>query len=181
MSSLILDIETLSRRPDAIVTEIAAIAVKPASEALIQSGATEIDSLLIHPCIASQLAAGRHFEADTIAFHDKNGSIPESFTGTSPHIACMTLGMFISKHKPRSVWIWGKDFDRPILENLFTQQRLPLPWEYWRTICARDAWKLAFGDEKKPAKRNHEALDDCRATLKDLATALSHLDRLHYL
>jgi hypothetical protein len=178
MPSIILDIETLSRRPNAIVTEIAAIAVNSVSEALIESGVVEIDSLLIEPCIATQLADGRHFEKDTITFHDKNHTLPGSFTGTSPLVSCMTLGMFISRHKPKTVWIWGKDFDRPILEDLFAQHRLPLPWEYWRTACARDAWKLAFGDGQKPAKRNHKAIDDCRATLRDLTTALSELKRL---
>jgi hypothetical protein len=182
MTSLILDIETLSRHPNAIVTEIAAIAIKAASSSdLTESGAVEFDSILIQPCIATQLGDGRHFEAETLAFHDKNHTLPESFTGTSPLVSCMTLGMFISKHQPRTVWIWGKDFDRPILENLYQQHRLPLPWQYWQTACARDAWKIAFGDENKPPKRNHKAIDDCRATLRDLATALKHLDRLNRL
>lgn len=173
MTSLILDIETLSRRPNAIVTQIAALSI-----AKSETGYIEHDSILIEPCIATQLGDGRLFEKDTLNFHAKNNTLPESFTGTSPLVSCMSLGMFISKHQPRTVWIWGKDFDRPILENLFAQHRLPLPWEYWRTACARDAWKLAYGDEHKPAKRNHKAIDDCRDTARDLYAALKELNRL---
>lgn len=180
MTSLILDIETLSRRPDAIVSEIAALAIQPVSRSLVKEGAVETDSLVLHLSIASQLVS-RHFEEETLAFHAKNRSMPESFTGTEPLTACMTLGMFIAKHQPRTVWIWGKDFDRPVLESLYAQHNLPLPWQYWQTACARDVWKLAFGDENKPPKRNHKAIDDCRATLRDLTTALKNLDRLNRL
>ena len=175
-TSLILAIEPLSRKPNAIVTEIAALSI-----AKSDSGYVENDSLLLHLNIAQQLADYRDFEAETLQFHAKNRSLPLAFTGTEPLTACMTLGMFIEKHQPRTVWIWGKDFDRPILEDLFAQHRLPLPWEYWRTACARDAWKLAYGDEHKPAKRNHKAIDDCRDTARDLYAALSELKRIERL
>ena len=172
MTSLIIDIETLSRQPNAIITEIGAILV-----ARTDAGLVEYDSLLVQPCIATQLAAGRHFEPETIAFHRANRTLPASFTGAPLLDSAIALSSFVQKHKPRTIWIWGKDFDRPILESFASSQSLPLAWEYWRTACARDAWKLAFG-EAKPAKRPHQALEDCRATARDLHSALIHLNRI---
>jgi hypothetical protein len=171
--SILIDIETLSRRPDAIITEIAAVAFDPNTPDFI-----ERNHIIMRPCIASQLADFRDFEPETIQFHFKNGSLPERFSGQSPLDACRTLTGFISHIQPRRVWIWGKDFDRPILESFFRYVDLPFPWEYWQTSCGRDAWHLAFGGSEKPAKRPHSALADARASVADLNKALHCLNRL---
>lgn len=175
MPSIILDIETLSRRPFAVVTEIAAIAVGKTSD-----GYEPADSINLKLCIATQLADGRNVEPETIEFHRKNGTLPERFPGTHPREAIFALASFVQKHQPDKIWIWGKDFDRPILEDLCSQHGVSLPWEYWKTCCARDAWKLAWGNEK-PRPRSHKAIDDCRSTLNDLCFALASLNRLEAL
>jgi hypothetical protein len=176
MHSIILDIETLSRRPHAIITEIAAIAVT-----LENGEPLETSSIGIDLCIASQLAARRHFEPETIQFHQQHNTLPESFQAQLPLKAANNLIQFIEDHQPRTVWIWGKDFDRPILESFYQFVGLPFPWKYWQTACARDAYKLAFGHDAKPPKRTHSAINDCRDTLRDLTAALTKLDRLHHL
>jgi hypothetical protein len=163
-NSVLIDIETLSRHSNAIVTEFTAIAFN-------RDTFQPVDEITLDPCIATQLAAGRHFEPDTISFHSKNDTLPENFTGTHPLQAAMTLGLWIQRMKPVKVWIWGKDFDRPILEDFFRDHRLPLPWEYWRTACARDVWNLAFPD-KRPAKRPHSSREDAIASIADLHAAL---------
>lgn len=175
-TSIILDIETLSRKPHAIITEIAAIAVT-----LHDGEPTEVSSIGIDLCIASQLAARRHYEPETIQFHQQHNTLPANFQAQLPLKAAHDLTQFFDDYPPRTVWIWGKDFDRPILESFYQSLNLPLPWKYWQTACARDAYKLAFGHDAKPPKRTHSAIADCRDTLRDLTAALTNLNRLDHL
>jgi hypothetical protein len=167
--SIILDIETLSRRPDALVTEIGAIAFN-------RSDFVETSCLLLHPDFFGQLAIGRHVCPETIAFHRDNKTLPSPVGDMPLKDTVHHLRTFIRNHRPERVWIQGQDFDRPIIESLCRSVGEDLPWEYYRTADSRTAWNLAFPGQKHD-KRPHHAVPDCRATLKDLARSLIHLNR----
>lgn len=168
-TSIILDIETLSRRPDALVLEVGLIAFNRADF-------VPFDCLELFPGFFPQIQSGRHLCAETIAFHTKQGTLPTQVGDQCPAVAMKALANFIASHKPHRVWIQGPDFDRPILENLCQQHGLALPWEYWRTADSRTAWNLAFPGVKHD-KRPHRAIADCKATLHDLAKSLIALNR----
>ena len=168
-TSIILDIETLSRRPDAIITEISLIA-------FIREDFTQYGGQCIRPGFYPQIEAGRHLCADTLRFHRKNKTLPMQVTDEDPKTSIRLLADFVRQHNPVHIWIQGPDFDRPILESFHQQFGAALPWDYWRIRDARTAWNLAFPGVKH-APRPHSALGDCTATLHDLAKSLIALNR----
>jgi hypothetical protein len=168
-TSLILDIETLSRRQHAIITEIGVLAFNRADF-------VAFDEILIRPGFYPQIEAGRHLCSETLQFHRKNKTLPMEVTDQDPAESIQLLAAFIRKHNPENIWIQGPDFDRPILESFHQDFHAELPWDYWRTRDSRTVWNLAFPGIKHD-KRPHSALGDCKATLQDLAKSLITLDR----
>ena len=168
--SIIIDCETLGKSPSSIITEIAAVAFDRNTFAVV-------DTLECFPDILSQLAAGRTWTADTIAFHQKKASLPNRLVGSDITSTLFQFHSFIKKHDPQWVWIQGPDFDRPLIENLFEAEGGSLPWDYWRTADTRTTWNLAFPGIKHDP-RPHHALPDCLATLKDLQSCLLKLQCL---
>ena len=166
-TSIILDIETLSRRPDAIITEIGLIAFD-------RSTLEPVEDLSITPSLWDQMAADRHHEAATLNFHRDNGTLPALTDYSSSKVAVHLLHAFFKRFSPAHVWIQGPDFDRPVIENFCIQNGDVLPWDYWRTRDCRTLWNLAFPGVKHP-KRPHHAVEDCRSTLLDMASAFKAL------
>jgi hypothetical protein len=167
MHSIILDLETLSREPTAIITEIGLIVFDRVTF-------KRHSAFSIAPLILEQLAIGRHFDRDTYQFHLKHASLPTTSGKESIGDTCEIIKNIFLSTKPQHVWIQGPDFDRPILENFLTQAGHKLPWDYWRTRDVRTAWDLAFPGEQHPP-RPHHALPDCEATLACLQKALEKL------
>ena len=168
---MVLDIETLSTRTNAVITEIGAIAFD-------RFDFKEIDQIQLNPSIFPQIKDARHISPDTIDFHSHNKSLPATTGDISPEEALTSLVRFIGQHDPHHVWIQGPDFDRPILDS-FLEAYLPSMeslWPFWRTRDARTIWDAAFPGVKHES-RPHFALGDCRATLADLAAALKALNR----
>jgi hypothetical protein len=172
-TSAILDIETLATSPRSLITEISIIIFDRAT-------LTVIDHLEIFPDFFEQLAAGREFEADTLAFHRKNGTLPQigNHTETPWLHAIVKIEELFNAHKPKHIWIQGTDFDRPIIEDFCKAHNQPLPWRFSKSRDARTAYDMAFPDQPHP-KRPHRALEDCKETLADLISALKEINRLH--
>jgi len=168
-TSLILDIETLSLRPNAIITEIGVIAFNRADFA-------PIDQIVIRPGFYPQIESGRHLCNDTVQFHRRNKTLPMEVTDEDPTVSIALLLAFVRKHHPQNIWIQGPDFDAPILQSFHQQNSAELPWKYWQVQDSRTAWKLAFPGIKHDP-RPHSAIGDCEATLRDLAKSLVTLDR----
>ena len=168
-TSIILDIETLSRRPNAIITEIGLLALNRADF-------IAFDETCVRPGFYPQIEAGRHLCNETLQFHRKNKTLPMQVTDQDPKITLRLIADFVRQHNPQHIWIQGPDFDRPILESFHQQFGAELPWDYWRIRDSRTVWNLAFPGVKH-APRPHSALGDCRATLQDLAKSLIALDR----
>ena len=167
--SLLLDLETFSLRPDAIIIEIGL---------LIFDANTyrEIGSHVLHPDIFAQLAAGRHFDPQTYHFHVAKKSLPSVHSLDSIERTITYLRGFFDDCDFSHIWIQGPDFDRPLLQNFLEQNGATLPWDYWKTRDARTLWDIAFPGQKAPP-RPHTALADCRATLECMRLAMVELGR----
>jgi hypothetical protein len=168
-TSIILDLETLSTRPNSIITEIGVLAFD-------RETLSVVEGIVITPSLFHQLGVGRHACPDTLAFHRKKGTLPTEIHPQDPREDCSNLRRFFEHHQPHRIWIQGPDFDRPILEDFLRQFGAVLPWEFWRTRDTRTLWDTAFPDKKHPP-RPHHALDDCLATLDDLKASLIALNR----
>jgi hypothetical protein len=172
-TSIILDFETLSTTPDAVIIQVGAIAVNRSDFAIY-------DTLDHRPEIFGQLTIGRQWDTDTIRWHMKNGTIITNPGKITIEQSIRALSMFITHHNPHRIWAWGKDFERPLYENLCRRLSIAVPDYQFRSFaCARDQWQNAFGMETQAPKRTHQALQDCKDELRDLHQALTKLNLKH--
>jgi hypothetical protein len=162
--SIFLDLETLDTKPTAIVTEGAFVAFDEETGEIL-------GELEIAPDFWDQLASGRTWSKETLVFHGRLGTLPEGRGGDLDECV-MFVRNFFREHAPERVWIWGADFDRPVLEDFMGA----LPWEFWKTRCARTVWDVAFPGVKH-GKRPHRALEDVKASITDLINALAKVER----
>lgn len=176
-TSAVLDYETYDTSPSAIVTEIGCVIIRiTGSEAVIT------DKFYLRPDILGQLADGRTFSKDTLQWHMRNGSSYTLPGDISIADATRRLHDFLKLHDPRRIWAWGKDFERPLYENLCKSAAIPLPaYQFRKFACARDKWQDAFGLEMKAPERTHNALQDCLDETRDLIAALNRLNLFHAL
>jgi hypothetical protein len=165
MISVFLDLETLDTRPSAIVTEGAFVAFDEDTGEIL-------GELEITPDFWDQLSAGRTWSKETVAFHGRLGTLPEG-RGDDLRECELFVTEFFRSHAPERVWIWGADFDRPVREDFMGGF---LPWEFWKTRCARTVWDVAFPGVKH-GKRPHRAMEDVKASIGDLINALAKVGR----
>lgn len=167
-TSIVIDTETLCRKPSAVVFEVGMVAFHRADF-------TIIDRLSFPVELFHQIVAGRTIDPETVAFHRRNGTLPQTTGGHDALATTYLIREFVKKHKPRKVWIQGTCFDRPIIEDYVDAMGQPLPWHFGDSKDARTLWDTAFPNEKH-APRPHRALADAEATLHDIARCLIKLN-----
>lgn len=176
MKDLFIDIEALGRKPGCHVIQIGAIVFDPATG----ETANEIQ-LFIQP----EKDDPFHADLDTLEWHARQGTFPHP-----PEVReiAMPIGDAIDElngwfmdindcgHEIYDVWAWGSHYDFPILDPVFERYAIggAAPWMYWQPSDARTIWKLAFPGVKH-GPRPHHALDDCKAGVADLCSALAKL------
>lgn len=165
-----IDLETLSTSPAAAIISAAAVPF------LLHEGLTGGGG--------HWLLDGNDGERDdeTLAWAEKNGTWPhaEGAALISEKALLLVLREVVCKWGGEwapTIWIWGADFDSPILKSAAVRQNMRMPWQYWHVSCARTAWKLAFGNQPRP-KRDHNPLRDCYAAIQDLRLAVQKLGGL---
>jgi hypothetical protein len=159
MSDIVLDIETLSTRPDAVVLTIGAIKFSPFADDIDATNGfyTRID-------VDEQIGMGRHISEDTIQWWGKlPAEVREDAMGEhnrdSVEKALAGLNKFLVGSE--NIWVQGPVFDIATLENLYRQMLMPPPWHFWNI---RDSRTL-FGVHGDPRQKNHQhahnAMIDC--------------------
>jgi DNA-binding MarR family transcriptional regulator len=167
-TDLFLDLETLALGPDSVILEIGAIRF----DLDTRSGEHEIIAGLEHHLeIDQQQIDGRSIDPETILWHQRKGHDIHAGSASLPYVLDQ-LAEFAAT--ARNVWIWGADFDSPILSHAYAQHQRTPPWRYHQIKDARTVWTLAFGETIRPP-RDHRGLADCEAAIADLAFALRHL------
>lgn len=153
-----LDLETLSTRPDATILTFGACKFNPYRQQEIHQG------VYFRLNVDEQIALGRHVDNNTVewwaqqaedvrneAFDEENRISLEQFTSE--------LNRFIVG--ARHIWAQGPVFDIVILENLYRQLDKPAPWQYWQIRDSRTLLST-LGDPRDKNKQGlHNALEDC--------------------
>ena len=154
-----LDLETLSTRPEATILTFGAVRFDPYSDHIAEQG------LYLRVNVDEQIALGRHVDDSTIewwgqqaedvreeALGDENRVSLEEFTNQ--------LNRFLVGAK--SIWAQGPVFDIVILENLYRQIGKPAPWYYWQIRDSRTLFGVHGDPRVKGRAGHHNALDDCK-------------------
>ena len=158
MIHAMIDLETLSTRPNATILTIGGVKFDPYSYAEPTHGIYHrID-------VDSQTAMGRDVMDETVEWWGKQANdVREEALGDHDRI---DLKYFIKQLNKWCVgvdvfWCQGPLFDYAILQNFYAQMNVPVPWNYWQIRDSRTLFSLVPRDPKEKRTGLHNALEDC--------------------
>lgn len=153
-----LDLETLSTRPDATILTFGACKFSPYDQEDITQG------IYYRINVDEQLALGRHVMDDTVEWWGRQADdVREEALGDSGRISLAEFTQHLNRFVVGvdCIWAQGPVFDIVILENLYRQLGLPTPWQFWQIRDSRTLLS-SFGDPREKNKEGlHNALEDC--------------------
>jgi 3' exoribonuclease, RNase T-like len=177
--ALMIDTETLSLRPDAVVVQVGLV------KADLDTGEILLPPTGVYPC--TDLQQGRHVEVSTVMWWmEQDRAVQKSVFLDDEAKRTVTLvtpaGLFdtIAAHidDQTTVWAWPSTFDMPLLANLFGGKT---PWKYNRV---RDLKTLAHtldpDGELKPGENPaaHNAVADADWQMRYLLTLWKRRNQL---
>ena len=156
---IMLDIETLSTRPESVVLTLGAVKFSPWA-----SDVNTDDGLYVRVDVDEQLKLGRHVQQDTVDWWGKQAEdVQEEALGdhnrTDVEEFLNQLNKFVVGVD--NIWCQGPVFDIVILENLYRQVERPTPWQFWQVRDSRTLFGVHGDPRDKGAKGAHNALIDC--------------------
>nr|WP_315540136.1 3'-5' exonuclease [uncultured Comamonas sp.] len=172
---IVLDLETLSTQPNAVIASIGAVA--------LTAGGSFVSEFHMPITTDNFRQCHRHVCPNTVAWWEqqsedaKLGSI-HAPNPTLPHQALEAFTAWVQQHSdPKKVKVWGNgsSFDNVILSSLYADYpELVRPWAYWNDRDMRTVLDL------HPQAKNvgefegvkHNALHDARHEAKQLAAVL---------
>jgi len=155
---IMLDLETLSTRPDAVICTLGAVKFNPFS--LSDPG----PGLYIRPDVDEQIAKGRHVDDGTLSWWMSQAEdVREEALGEDGRISMEEMYRQLNRFLvgANNIWAQGPLFDFAILEDLYRQFGWPVPWNYWQIRDSRTLFGT-HGDPREKGKTGlHNALEDC--------------------
>ena len=156
---IVLDIETLSTRPDAVILTIGAVKFSPYGDDIDESNGfyTRMD-------VNQQIAMGRHVSEDTLQWWGKQAAEvrEEALCETgreSVEDSLAGLNRFLVGSQ--NIWVQGPVFDIATLENLYRQILSPPPWHFWNIRDSRTLFGIHGDPRDKNHQHAHNAMVDC--------------------
>ena len=165
---IMLDIETLAKHAGAPVISIGAVSFDLLKtydeiylnldlESQIDSGRRQVDASTIKWWMQQKLAAKK-------VFSENSKDVKTSLTA---------LSAFIKQYKNPYVWAKGPHFDIAILESLYREYGMEVPWKYSKIMDQRTLERFLGKDLKVTQDGvSHNALDDAKYQAKRVQTAL---------
>lgn len=158
----VIDLETLGVLPDTVVLTLGAAKFNPHNTA----GTT--NQLYFKFSVDEQLAAGRTIDQDTLDWWCRQPSevhreamTDDDRIGVAQGLAQLTKFLV----GVDDIWCQGPVFDIVILENMFRQNQMHIPWQYWQIRDSRTLFKFLDFDPRREIRKtsesaHHNALDD---------------------
>lgn len=162
MRDVMIDLETLSTRPDAMILSIGAVAFGP-------DGLGAEFSVVVDPA-----GAHGHIDPGTVAWWldqsaEARRPLGANYTGERVPLA-MALQRFrwfwndlMAPHAKLRVWGHGSSFDLPIIESAFRVCGHQIPWGHRAGRDTRTILELAGTRIVMPDNAKHDALADAKA------------------
>lgn len=160
-SDVMVDIETLSSKRDAVILSIGAVRFNWME--FTGQDIPDDEKLYVRVDAQSCVDAGLGVEVGTVLWWMRQGAEARAEfkkPGLPLERALGDLADFYRAGRGK-VWGNGSDFDNVILANAYDKTGLPLPWKYWDHRCHRTMVGEAGKGIPKPRKGTyHNALDD---------------------
>lgn len=153
---VMLDLETLGKRPGAIILSIGAHAFDPVVGLGFEGFYANIDQ-------ASCEAAGLVSDPETIEFWSRQSAEAQAALTVDPRPLADVLQDFTAfwmRVGGRRLWAHGATFDPPLLEAAYLAAGLPVPWRYSDPRDTRTIYELAGVQPDRSAGVHHHAEHD---------------------
>jgi exodeoxyribonuclease VIII len=163
MADVMVDLETLGRRPGCAVLSIGAVEFCP------QRGLGKQFYVVVNR--QSQRSQGLHEDPDTLKWWMSQSEAArqvledaESPMAVSLEKALAQFTTFLAPIGLRRVKMWGNgsDFDNAILACLYGAIGQSIPWDFWNNRCYRTLKNLRKIPAQKREGTYHNALDDAK-------------------
>lgn len=171
LNHVMIDLETLGTKCDSPVIAIGAVQFSPDTGDIGGEFYTRIDW--------ASAIEGRKADPETLKWWLKQSHVaraeiikngaktPEALQALNEFIAGLTTDRSI---KDIQVWGNGSTFDIGILENVYDQYRIFIPWKFWNVRDCRTVEEMARGFVSRKAFARagvrHNALDDALYQVK---------------
>lgn len=154
-----LDIETLSTRPESVILTLGAVKFSP-----YNSDVNTEDGLYLKPDVNEQLNINRHVQEETVQWWSKQAEeVREEALGEADRVSIDNMLDQLNRFLvgADNIWCQGPAFDIVILENLYRQMQRPTPWQFWQIRDSRTLFSVHGDPRKKDRYGAHNALLDC--------------------
>jgi hypothetical protein len=165
--NVVLDIESLSLQPDAVILSLGAVTDR---------NILECDFYLEFDW-GDQEMSGRRVDQDTLTWWQEQevatpGLCPMDGAVLLDHglesFAAWLIQVKGGLEEPLHIWARGPQFDIVVLENAFKQHELLIPWYYKDILDIRTALHCSSIKELANHSKKHHALSDAIADMKNL-------------
>lgn len=165
---IVVDLETLSARPNSCIVSIGAVAFT------LQDGITEEFLINVDPMSCKNL--GLHISKETVDWWSTQPKEAIESWKKDPVPLDVALEKFNDFYGPTSVPIWGNgsSFDITILESAYialNDSKTDIPWKFWDIYDLRTLTNI-LGRKLVKTGINHNALHDSIAEAKLLIDML---------
>ena len=158
MIHAMIDLETLSTNPDAVILTVGGVKFNPYNSVEPSQG------MYFRVDVDSQTAIDREVMQDTLEWWAKQPKeISEEALGDKDRISLEDMVKTINKWSVGVdvFWCQGPLFDYAILQNFYKQLGHPVPWQYWQIRDSRTLFSLLPRDPNEKREALHNALADC--------------------
>ena len=163
MIHAMIDLETLSTNPNAVILTVGGVKFDPTTQMKPYS------EMYFRVDVDSQTKMGRDVMQDTVNWWSKQPKqiSDEAFSDHNR----TSLDEMIKSINKFSVgvdvfWCQGPLFDYAILQDIYKQLGNPVPWQYWQIRDSRTLFSLVQRDLNEKRQDLHNALEDCRFQAK---------------
>lgn len=166
---VMIDLETLGTRPDAVILTIGAIKFDPYKHD-VEPG----PGLYYRLDVDEQIALGRTVDDSTIEWWaQQDPKVRDEALGEgSERINVLKLKHELNKFLVGAEYIWaqGPAFDIVMLEDLYRSQGWGFPWHFWQIRDSRTLFGVHGDPREKGRDQAHNALMDCYYQAKAVQT-----------
>lgn len=158
MIHAMIDLETLSTNPNAVILTVGGVKFDP------HTNMKPYHDMYFRVDVDSQTMQGRHVMDDTLDWWAKQSEdVREEALGDKDRIDLDNMIKTINKFSVGVdvFWCQGPLFDYAILQNLYTQLGHPVPWQYWQIRDSRTLFNLVPREKNEKRVGLHNALSDC--------------------